>query len=322
MLRKLIASLLLAGIPASGYPDVEMPVSGKKGEGLAQVLRLHCSPLRLPEQTDLSFTFFDHFEGRPVTITAGALPSGYTISGLVSPEWWKESDIYGDTIVRDLANYYPASPDVSRHRASFPPGEVTETRYETPLWCSGIGPFGTIEAEFYTPPASLRGRLARTYFYMALIYPQGLMRPKAYTMFTGQPYPGLTAYATRILLPWHRDNPPSPEEIEINDSMLSLQGNFNPFVSNPEFVEYLWGDKAGEIYEVKGTPVPLHSAYSLSDTVWLTTPDAPSDALWTIDGRPEKNTSVAASALGRGTHDITFTSALTGLTGRVMITVL
>ena len=30
MLRKLIASLLLAGIPASGYPDVEMPVSGKR----------------------------------------------------------------------------------------------------------------------------------------------------------------------------------------------------------------------------------------------------------------------------------------------------
>lgn len=319
MKRKLIAFLLLAGIPASGFPDVEMPVSGKRGEGMAEVIRVWGAPRRLAAPDELTFTSTDHFGGCEVSVEAGRLPAGYQNSGLVCPEWWSELDTYGDTVTRDLANWFPASADVMRHRADLPPGVVTTAKFETPLWSAGTGFLGAIEAGFYSPPESIRGRLARAYFYMAVMYPQPAMRPKAYTMFSGDTYPALTAYAVEMLLGWHRAYPPAEEEFGLNRLMTRLQGNENPFVSHPEYAEYLWGDKAGEVYGQPGEPVPLHSRYRLSDTIHLSTPSAPADASWSIDGRAVKGTSVDAAAIGRGHHDVMFTSKSTGLTGRVMI---
>ncbi len=319
MLRKSIFFLLLAGIPASGFPDVEMPVSGKRGAGLAEALRSCCYPRRLAGQSGMTFVMTDHFEGCEISIENGALPNGYTASGLVCPDWWKEHDCYGDTVTLDLANYYPASRDVVRYRADYPPGTVTTAIFENTLWRSGIGKIGSTDANVYEPPVELRGRLARTYFYMSVIYPQAIMRTKAYTMFSGSKYPFLTDYALGLLLHWHRDYPPGSDEMELNARMETLQGNVNPFVSNPEFAEYLWGDKAGEVYAEAGHPVPLHSTYSVADMVYLTTPSAPADAVWYVNGKKAGYSSVSASALGAGDHDIMYSSASTGAVGYVMI---
>lgn len=319
MLRKYVFFLLLAGIPASGFSDVEMPVSGKRGAGLAEALRASCYPRRLAEPSELTFSMTDCFDERKVSIEGGVLPDGYVGSGLVCPDWWKEYDCYGDTVMYDLANFYPASLDVVRYRADFPPGIVETARYESGVWCSGVGRIGSTETGVYSPPESLRGRLARTYFYMAVIYPQSVMRPKAYTMFVGSKYPFLTGYARELLLQWHRENPPGGDEIENNKRMEALQGNVNPFVVHPEFAEYLWGDKAGEIYAESGNPVPLHSTYALSDVVYLTTPSAPEDTVWYVDGNRVANSYVSASSLGEGEHNIVYTSSTTGATGYVMI---
>ncbi len=318
-MRKLSVFLLLTGISVSGFSDTEMPVAGKSGAGLAEVLRCYGAPRRLAELSELDFTMTDHFTGTQVTVEGGRLPEGYSASGLVCPEWWKELDVYGDTVWRDLANYYPASEDVRRHRADRPPGDVVTPTFEAPSWRAGIGRLGSIDTEFYEPPASLRGRLARTYFYMTVMYPQGIMRPRAYTMFTGASYPGLTVYGRELLMKWHREAAPDREEKELNEMMRRFQGNSNPFVDNPSFAEYLWGEKAGEVYAEEGKPVPLHSTYRLADDIWLTTPSAPSDALWSIDGVAVTGERVAAKSVGAGEHDVEFYSPLAGMSGRVMI---
>ncbi len=320
MIRKIIIFLALTGIPASLLSDVEIPVSGKRGEGLAQVLRIYGRPKRLADPAELTFTVRDCFEGKDITIAGGIISEAYEVSGLVCPDWWKEYDFYGDTITRDLVNFYPVSSDVKRHRADLPPGNsITIPHFETPLWSAGVTRLSDIDTEIYVPPVALRGRLARAYFYMVVMYPHGVMRPRAYSMFTGRPYPGLTDYAKDLLLEWHRTYPVGEDEKELNNLMERLQLNRNPFVDDPMLVDYLWGDKAVEIVEIEGKPVPLHSTYRATDTIYFTTPSAPADAVWSVDGHTITAPSVPASTYTAGPHDITFRSAETGECGRVMI---
>ncbi len=45
-----------------------------------------------------------------------------------------------------------------------------------------------------------------------------------------------------LLLDWHERDPVSQKEILRNEEVYAIQGNRNPFVDHPEFVERIWGD--------------------------------------------------------------------------------
>ena len=45
-----------------------------------------------------------------------------------------------------------------------------------------------------------------------------------------------------ILLRWHKLDPVSPHEQQRNDAGEQFQGNRNPFVDHPEYVEMIWGE--------------------------------------------------------------------------------
>ena len=46
------------------------------------------------------------------------------------------------------------------------------------------------------------------------------------------------------LLAWHEQDPPDAFEINRNNVVYSYQGNRNPFIDHPEFVEYIWDPTA------------------------------------------------------------------------------
>ena len=47
------------------------------------------------------------------------------------------------------------------------------------------------------------------------------------------------------LLAWHRLDPVSAEERQRNNVVHSWQGNRNPFIDHPEFVQSIWGASCG-----------------------------------------------------------------------------
>ncbi len=59
---------------------------------------------------------------------------------------------------------------------------------------------------------------------------------------------GLSDYGKAILLKWHRQDPVSQKEKDRNDGVEAVQGNRNPFVDQPNLVEYLWGNKTGQSF--------------------------------------------------------------------------
>ena len=51
------------------------------------------------------------------------------------------------------------------------------------------------------------------------------------------------------MLKWHRQDPVSEKEVVRNAKVADLQGNVNPFVVEPNLVEYIWGTMKGKAYD-------------------------------------------------------------------------
>ena len=95
------------------------------------------------------------------------------------------------------------------------------------------GPTGTL--------GSFKGDVARSVLYMDIRY-NGLQIVNGFPDNEGQ----LGDLAT--LLDWHRNDPPDDFEMNRNNVVYSWQFNRNPFIDQPDLVEYFWGNMIGEVW--------------------------------------------------------------------------
>jgi hypothetical protein len=96
------------------------------------------------------------------------------------------------------------------------------------------GPAGTL--------GSFKGDVARSVLYMDIRY-NGLEIVSGFPNTTGQ----LGNLDT--LLNWHRNDPPDDYEMNRNNVVYTWQFNRNPFIDHPDLVEYLWGNKVGDVWD-------------------------------------------------------------------------
>ena len=97
-----------------------------------------------------------------------------------------------------------------------------------------VGPTGTL--------GSFRGDVARSVLYMEIRY-NGLEVVNGFPDVTGQ----LGDLTT--LLDWHRNDPPDDFEMNRNNVVYTWQFNRNPFIDQPELVEYIWGTNVGDAWD-------------------------------------------------------------------------
>jgi len=95
----------------------------------------------------------------------------------------------------------------------------------------------------YTPPAAVRGDIARALMYMDVRYDGS--EPLTYDLrLTDCPFQPERdmAYLSQMLT-WHEEDPPSDEEIIRNNKVCEKwQGNRNPFVDHPELATQIFGN--------------------------------------------------------------------------------
>lgn len=319
-MRLLVSLILLTGTSASTLSVAGVPFNGKSGQVLLSSVAAYSRPDKTVDKGRLSLTITDTFNDRVLEVASGNLPQGYVWSTLVPVDWWENAvEVFGTSVSEDIYNLLPANGDVVSFRKDLPPGEVTESEFKNSYWSAGRGELFGVQTELYSPPEKLRGELARAYFYMSTVYHVDTWSARAFMMMTSAPYPGLTNYAIPLLLAWHRAYPPSEWERQRNGLGEELQGNRNPFVDYPSLAEHIWGDRAGEPFVVEGEPVPLKGAYSIDEVIDFYSPEVPSDALWSVDGRIIYSTSLPASELGVGDHILEYSSKSARESGIVMI---
>ena len=96
------------------------------------------------------------------------------------------------------------------------------------------GPDGTL--------GGFKGDVARGVFYLAVRY-NGL------EIVNGFPDGNVGQFGDlQTLLEWHRNDPPDDFEMNRNNVIYDWQFNRNPFIDQPELIEYIWGDNMGEVW--------------------------------------------------------------------------
>jgi len=97
------------------------------------------------------------------------------------------------------------------------------------------GPAGTL--------GKFKGDVARGIFYLDVRY-NGL------EVVNGYPEGEVGKFGDlATLLDWHRNDPVDDFEMNRNNVVYAWQNNRNPFIDNPEMVEYFWGDKVGQPWQ-------------------------------------------------------------------------
>jgi hypothetical protein len=98
-----------------------------------------------------------------------------------------------------------------------------------------IGPSGTL-GSFY-------GDVARSVLYMSVRF-NGLEVVNGFPEGTEGELGDLAT-----LLEWHRNDPPDDFEMNRNNIVYTWQFNRNPFIDQPDLVEYIWGNMVGQVWD-------------------------------------------------------------------------
>lgn len=152
----------------------------------------------------------------------------------------------------DAFHLYPTDGKVNGQRSNYPFGECDNGTTLAPNGnVQALGKLGTSTFPGYTgkvfePDDEYKGDFARTYFYLATAYNSsiaGWSSGEGGSVIAGNDYPVFKQWVIDLFLKWHREDPVSAKERDRNDAVYSHQLNRNPFIDNPEMVEYIWGDQ-------------------------------------------------------------------------------
>jgi len=105
---------------------------------------------------------------------------------------------------------------------------------------------------------SFKGDVARGVLYLEIRY-NGLEVVDGYPNTVGQ------LGDLETILEWHRNDPPDDFEMNRNNVVYNWQFNRNPFIDQPDLVEYIWGNKVGDIWS---QPLGIDAVNSLNVQVY------------------------------------------------------
>ncbi|HOZ76430.1 MAG TPA: endonuclease [Ferruginibacter sp.] len=158
------------------------------------------------------------------------------------PRAWFGDDFH---IRGDLHNVYATDGESNSRHANFPYAEVGFASWTSPAGAKlGNSSFPGYNGTVFEMIDEYKGDFARTMFFMVTAYENFMPAWKnlstADSALDGTTWPSLDNWAIRQWYKWHVQDPVSQKEITRNDSVFSVQGNRNPFIDHPEYVQLIW----------------------------------------------------------------------------------
>lgn len=161
----------------------------------------------------------------------------------------------------DAFHIWPVDSKVNGWRDNYPHGNVANGNSAsacnsggTNLPCKTLN--GSLKGKFtennsitvFEPIDEFKGDIARAYFYFATCYQNRMSdfynssNAEVKAMFDGSNDHVFDDDFLDMLIQWHIMDPVSQRELDINDLIYyNHQGNRNPFIDHPEFVQLIWG---------------------------------------------------------------------------------
>lgn len=108
----------------------------------------------------------------------------------------------------------------------------------------GTSSFPGYSGTIFEPIDEFKGDLARMWLYFITRYEDKLVSfynlNVSGTPFDGSTDKGYQQWIINMLLKWSIKDPVSQREIDRNNAVYNFQGNRNPFIDHPEFIEQIW----------------------------------------------------------------------------------
>lgn len=157
-------------------------------------------------------------------------------------------DSEGSIAYTDEHHIVPTDGLVNYDRSAWLYGDVTTpgTTYSNGSILGTGSISGGYSGTYFEPIDDYKGDFARMYFYMITRYEVDLASWESRAgmgdwIMDGSTYPGLEQWYIDKLVSWHTIDPVSQKEKSRNDAIYSLQGNRNPYIDDPTFVDLVWG---------------------------------------------------------------------------------
>ncbi|QBJ86256.1 T9SS C-terminal target domain-containing protein [Chryseobacterium gleum] len=198
-------------------------------------------------------TILDIYSERP----SGADPYNYTPGADQCGTYSTEGNCYNREHIVPQSLFNQASPMVADiHFIRATDGKVNGMRSNYPFGKVGSASFtsqngsklGTSASSGYSgtvfePIDEFKGDVARMIFYFVTRYQSKLSTFSSGNMLGSSAFPGLQTWELNVLLAWHNQDPVSQAEIKRNNASYAFQGNRNPFIDNPNYVNLIWGSQ-------------------------------------------------------------------------------
>ena len=168
----------------------------------------------------------------------------------IPKSWWGGSTAAGSQGA-DPFIVIPADKFVNNKRSSYPLGKVARVTYTSIDGYSKLGesdPSYGYSGTVFEPNDNVKGDLARIVFYSIVKYENSYKWTSGggSAIYSGDKNKnfGLTNYAVKLFTKWNEMDPPDAFEISMNNALNKIQGNKNPFIEHPEYVNMIWGNAA------------------------------------------------------------------------------
>ena len=120
----------------------------------------------------------------------------------------------------------------------------------------------------FEPIDEFKGDVARMIFYFVTRYENQLSGFNNGNILGNSAYPGLQIWELNQLIAWHNLDPVSPAEVGRNNASYAYQGNRNPYIDNPNYVNLVWETQTPD-NQPPTTPTNLVANNPTSSTVAL-----------------------------------------------------
>ncbi|MBW7676142.1 endonuclease [Chryseobacterium chendengshani] len=193
-----------------------------------------------------------------------------------------EADCYNREHIVPQSLFNEASPMVSDvHFIRATDGKVNGMRSNFPFGKVGTASFTSLNGSklgtsvspgysgtVFEPLDAFKGDVARMIFYFVTRYETQLSGFSSGDMLGGSAYPGLQTWELNQLLAWNAMDPVSQTEIARNNASYAHQGNRNPYIDNPSYVNLVWGSPVVDT-QVPTVPTNLTTSNPTSNTISL-----------------------------------------------------
>ena len=212
-------------------------------------------------------------------------------------------------MVSDVHHIRPTDGKVNGMRSNYPFGKVNNPSYLSKNG-SKTGPSASTgyTGTVFEPIDEFKGDIARMVFYFVTRYETRLSTFSSGGMLGGSAYPGLQEWEKDVLMTWAAQDPVSPAEVVRNNASYIFQGNRNPFIDHPEWIQTIWGTQIIDT-EAPSTPTNLavaSTSTTFANLTWTASTDNIAVAYYKVyvDGifhMNSSNNSATVSGLNQGT---------------------